>query len=164
MPFSYQDVIEKLQLEPLPLEGGYFRRSYETEQELDLGKGFKQPLGTAIYFLLTPNNFSALHWLEEDELYHFYLGDPVELFELTPNKPIKRTILGPAIDQGHQVQYPVLRKQWHGSRLIIGGQWALLGTTMAPGFSWEDFKLGERDALIQAFPDCKSTITSLTRT
>ena len=78
MPFSYQNVLENLQLEPLPLEGGYYRRSYETEQEVDLGKGFKQPLGTAIYFLLTPDNFSALHWLEEDEVYHFYLGDPVE--------------------------------------------------------------------------------------
>ena len=163
MSLSYQDVIERLNLEPLELEGGFYRRTYETTQSINLNKGFDQPLGTAIYFLLTEDNFSALHWLEEDEVYHFYLGDAVELYELTPGEGMKRTILSHQIDAGHQVQYPVIKHRWHGSRLAEGGKWALLGTTMAPGFAWDDFKLGKRDELIREFPKHRATIESLTR-
>ena len=164
MYHSYTEVIEKLQLEPLDQEGGFYRRTYQTSQAIDLNKGFSQPLGTAIYFLLTPDDFSAFHWLDEDEVYHFYLGDPIELFELDSETGLKRTVLGQAIQEGQQVQYPVRAKRWHGSRLVTGGQWALLGTTMAPGFAWEDFKLGMREELIQDFPDHQTIIESLTRT
>lgn len=163
MTLSQDDVIKSLRLEPLPLEGGYFRRTYENQNPIDLGKGFKQPLGTAIYFLLTPDSFSALHFLNEDEVYHFYLGDPVQLYELTPEGILQETILGSRLDEGQQVQYPVYANRWHGSRLVVGGNWALLGTTMAPGFAWEDFKLGNRNELISSYPKHKQLITELTR-
>lgn len=163
MSLSFHDVIERLELEPLELEGGYYRRTYETAHSIDLNKGYEQPLGTAIYFLVTEDSFSALHWLDEDEVYHFYMGDPVELFELTPGEGMKRTVLSHDLNKGHQVQYPVLKNQWHGSRLIDGGKWALLGTTMAPGFAWQDFKLGKKDELILEFPEHRSTIEALTR-
>ena len=164
MPISYTDVIEKLQLEPLDQEGGFYRRSYQTVETIHLREGYEQHLGTAIYFLLTPDAFSALHWLEDDELYHFYLGDPVELYELDSQTGLKRTVLGHSIQTGQQVQYPVRGKRWHGSRLLTGGQWALLGTTMAPGFVWDEFKLGKRDDLVHDFPEHQNIIESLTRT
>ena len=163
MLLSNTDVIDKLQLEQLPLEGGYFRRSYENPYPIDLGKGYQQPLGTGIYFLLTTDSFSALHHLIEDELYHFYLGDPVELVEIDESGTLKKTILGPDLLTGQRVQYPVLRNQWHGSRLLPGGKWALLGTTMSPGFTWEDFKLGSKEDLIKSYPTHKQLITELTR-
>ena len=164
MPFSCTEIIARLQLEPLPLEGGFFRRSYTASQKLDLGKGYQQPLGTGIYFLLQAGDFSAFHWLIEDELYHFYLGAPIELFELSPENGLKRTELGQDISRGQQVQYPVMKNRWHGSRLITGGQWALLGTTMAPGFVWEDFKLGKREQLLSEYPAHMEIILALTRT
>lgn len=164
MPISYTDLIEKLQLEPLNPEGGYYRRSYETAQTVNLGKGYHQPAGTAIYFLLTPDTFSALHWLDEDEVYHFYLGDPVELYEFDGEGRMKRTVLGQSLENDHQLQYAVRGKRWHGSRLVLGGQWALLGTTMAPGFIWEEFKLGTREELIRQYPGHQGVIESLTRT
>ena len=163
MPISSAEVIEKLGLEPLEFEGGYYRRTFLTERTIDLDKGYSQPLGTAIFFLLTPESFSALHWLEEDEIYHFYLGNPVELFEFSNESGMKRTVLGQEISIGHSLQYPVFKHRWHGSRLVEGGEWALLGTTMAPGFVWEDFKLGKRDELISAFPEHRIIIESLTR-
>ena len=163
MPLSSTEIIERLQLEPLPLEGGYYRRNYETSQTIDLGKGYTQPLGTGIYFLLTSESFSALHWLIEDEVYHFYLGDPVELFELSSEVGLKRTVLGQGLANEQNVQYPVFKNSWHGSRLIEGGRWALLGTTMAPGFTWEDFKLGNRKELISEYPEFQKIIEELTR-
>ena len=164
MPSSYTDLIDRFGLEPLPLEGGYYRRSYTNDQTIDLNKGYTQPLGTGIYFLLTPESFSAFHCLAEDEVYHFYLGDPVELFELSPTLGLKRTILGQDLGDGQQVQYPVLKNSWQGSRLISGGKWALLGTTMAPGFSWEDFELGNRDQLLSEYPEHRDIIQDLTHT
>lgn len=163
MILSQEDVIRSLRLEPLPLEGGFFRRTYEHKHLIDLGKGFEQPLGTAIYFLLTRESFSALHFLKEDEVYHFYLGDPVQLYELTPEGILQETILSSRLDEGHQVQYPVYANRWHGSRLVHGGNWALLGTTMTPGFTWKDFKLGNRKELIASYPEHKQLITELTR-
>jgi len=163
MPFSGTELIKFLELEPLPLEGGYFKRSFQSTQSIELGKGYEQPLGTGIYFLLTKDSFSALHRLIEDEVYHFYLGDPVELIELSPTLDMKRTFLGQNLAAGQLVQYPVLKNTWHGSRLIEGGAWALLGTTMAPGFVWEDFELGNREHLISIYPKHKQLILELTR-
>ncbi|MCZ6673441.1 MAG: cupin domain-containing protein [Verrucomicrobia bacterium] len=163
MPFSYTEIIDRLCLEPLPLEGGYFKRTYESSQSIDLNKGYEQPLGTCIYFLLTPAAFSALHWLIEDEIYHFYLGDPVALSELSPQKGLSKTILGQDLLSGQAVQHVVNKNCWHGSRLVEGGEWALMGTTMAPGFTWEDFELGIQDKLISEYPEHKTLILELTR-
>lgn len=163
MPSSCTELIKYLDLEPLPLEGGYFKRSYQSTQSIDLGKGYEQPLGTGIYFLLTADSFSALHRLIEDEVYHFYLGDPIELFELSPTFDLKRTPMGRDLAAGQLLQYPVLKNSWHGSRLIEGGEWALLGTTMAPGFVWEDFELGNREQLLSTYPKHKQLILELTR-
>ena len=163
MPFDCTEIIEHLELEPLPLEGGYFKQTYVTGQSVDLGKGYEQPLGTGIYFLLTPTAFSAFHGLMEDEVYHFYLGDAVELYEITPNKDLKKTILGQDIFKGQVVQHVVSKNCCQGSRLIEGGKWALLGTTMAPGFTWQDFELGNREQLISEYPEHKTLILELTR-
>lgn len=163
MPFTCKDIIEKLDLEPLPLEGGFYKRTYESSQTVDLGKGYAQPLGTGIYFLLTPDSFSSLHWLMEDEVYHFYLGDPVELFQFSHAMEMKKTILGQDLMQGQVVQHTVLKNCWQGSRLAKGGNWALLGTTMAPGFVWNDFQLGNRNQLLSEFPNYKEFINELTR-
>lgn len=158
MPFSYQEIIEHLELEPLEPEGGYFRRTYEKQSSSS-----NDLLSTGIYFLLTENTFSALHRLKHDELYHFYLGDPVELCELLPNRAVKKTILGKEILDNQQVQHLVPANTWQGSQLVEGGKWALLGTTMVPGFEWNDFELGKRDKLISKYPQNESIISSLTR-
>ncbi|MCB1124208.1 MAG: cupin domain-containing protein, partial [Verrucomicrobiae bacterium] len=74
-----------------------------------------------------------------------------------------QTILGHDINNGHQVQHTVYKNRWQGSRLVKGGSWALLGTTMAPGFTWEDFTLGDRDELLNKFPQHRDIILNLTR-
>lgn len=166
-----QRIIELLQLEPLPIEGGYFRRTYRSTEMLDRSGSSGLPeryphekaLGSAIYFFLHEEHFSALHRLLTDEVYHFYRGDPVELLLLFPDGSSEVVIMGAAIEAGQQVQVVVPRGVWQGSRLQAGGRLALLGTTMAPAFDPTDFELGEREALIRQYPGRAEWIRALTR-
>ena len=165
-----KQLIEHLKLEPLPVEGGYFRQTYRSDETLARSAlparyPSERVFGTAIYYLLSdePDCFSALHRLPTEEIYHFYLGDPVELLQLHPDGPSQRVVLGPEIFGGQQVQFVVPRGVWQGSRLIPGGRWALLGTTMAPGYDASDFEGGEREALIQRYRQEADLIRALTR-
>ncbi len=161
------DLIRLLRLEPLPIEGGFFRQTWISGDTVALPRyAAPRPAGTAIYYLLTsePDSFSALHRLASDEIYHFYLGDPVEMLLLDEQHGAQRIVLGPAILQGQHVQYVVPRSVWQGSRLVPGGRFALLGTTMAPGFDPRDFTLGCRDELVHRFPDQAAFVRELTRT
>lgn len=146
-------LIELLGLEPLPVEGGHYRETW------------RSPAGSAIYYLLTdePDSFSALHRLPTDEVYHFYLGDPVEMLMLQEGGRMENVTLGPDVAAGQRVQHVVPRGVWQGSRLRAGGRFALLGTTMAPGFVPQDYECGVRDALVAAYPSAAEAIRRLTR-
>jgi hypothetical protein len=167
---SAADVIGLLGLEPLPAEGGHFVQSWRSAEEVAAealppryGRG--KLLGTAIYYLLSDDadSFSALHRLPTDEVYHFYLGDPVELLLLGPGAASEVVRLGPGLRQGERVQFVVPRGVWQGSRLRPGGRWALLGTTMAPGFDPLDFELGPAAALGESWPERRALIQELSR-
>jgi predicted cupin superfamily sugar epimerase len=165
-----EELIRLLRLEPLPVEGGYFRQTWSSDvllpaSGLPARYASPRPAGTAIYYLLTsdPDSFSALHRLTTAEIYHFYLGDPVEMLLLHPHGDAQRIVLGPDLAAEQHVQYIVPRSVWQGSRVVRGGRFALLGTTMAPGFDPADFTLGSRDELIRQFPDEAALIRELTR-
>lgn len=153
-----QEVIKLLDLKPLDMEGGYFRRNYCSLEKTEQGK----PMGTAIYFLLTPDSFSRMHRLPTDEVYHFYLGDPVELLLLSPNREGSIIKLGSELKQGMQLQTVVPGGTWQGSRLSDGGRWALLGTTMAPGFTDADFVPAQPEELKKMYPQFAKKIEQLT--
>lgn len=151
------DLIAALRLVPLLPEGGYFRETYRSpERHRD------RSLSTAIYYLLTPETFSALHRLPTDEVYHFYLGDPVELLLLSPDGG-RVVTLGSAVLAGQQPQFVVPRGVWQGSRVAPGGKYALMGTTMAPGFDPADYEAGDRAQLTRAHPEMADLIRKLTR-
>jgi len=164
-----QKLIEYLQLAPLTFEGGHFRQTYRSKESIPAAGlparyGDNRLFGTAIYYLLTSDadSFSALHRLATDEIYHFYLGDPVEMLILHTDGQAERIVLGHDILGGQMVQAVVPRDAWQGSRLIEGGAFALMGTTMAPGFEMEDWAEGKREALIRQFPGQAELIRALT--
>jgi uncharacterized protein len=165
-----QDLIRYLKLEPLSFEGGYFRQTYRSAESIPASAlparyGTDRPFGTAIFYLLTnePDSFSALHQLTTDEIYHFYLGDPVEMLLLHPDKRSERVILGHDVLGVQKVQVVAPAGSWQGSRLIRGGEFALMGTTMAPGFDFADWTEGKRDDISKQYPEQKNFIAALTR-
>jgi predicted cupin superfamily sugar epimerase len=165
-----KELIQQLGLKPLPVEGGYFRETYRSNDLLHIA-GLPARYSTAkfaasaIYYLLTdePDCFSAMHRLPTDELYHFYLGDPVEMLLLHADGNGERVLLGTDMLGLQRVQHVVRRGVWQGSQLVSGGSFALLGATMAPGFDPSDFAPGRREELIRDFPGHADMIRQLTR-
>jgi uncharacterized protein len=151
-----------LQLEPHPIEGGYFRRTYTSPGAVELPRG-PRPYGTAIYYLLEPGTFSEMHCLDSDEIFHFYLGDPVEMLQLYPNGHSALFILGPDLSAGQHVQLVVPAGVWQGTRLLGDGKVALLGCTVTPGFDYADYHSASYDELAAKWPAETGRIRALTR-
>lgn len=154
-----QEIAQLLNLSPLDREGGMFRRTWESTEQWE-----NKAAGSAIYFLLTANSFSHLHRLPSDEVYHFYLGDAVELTLLGPNGEVKQILLGRDLRAGQVPQAVAPSGWWQGSRLLPGGEYALLGTTMAPGYEDEDYEHGSADHLKSLYPSAGEIIDKLTGT
>lgn len=159
--------IDHLQLEPHP-EGGYFRQTYRAPLVIGhaaLPPGFSGPrsASTAIYFLLAGEDFSALHRLAADEVWHFYAGDTllVHMIDAAGNHGVTR--LGSNAEAGEQFQCVVPAGQWFGSCLERPGAYALVGCTVAPGFDFKDFEMADRRRLLAEYPPLEELIGRLTR-
>ncbi|HWV23677.1 MAG TPA: cupin domain-containing protein [Thermomicrobiales bacterium] len=139
---SADEVIRLLDLVPLDGEGGFFRQTWSRPDDAD-----GRPAATAIFYLITPNSYSALHRLDHDELFHFYLGDPCLSVTIAPDATVRETLLGHDIAAGMRVQHLVPAGSWQATRLVEGGSWALMGTTMSPGFHVSGFELATLETL-----------------
>lgn len=166
---TLEQLMDWLKLEPHPREGGYFVETYRADEELlpSASGGLpvryqgRRSLGTAIYYLLTPDTFSAMHRLNSDEIFHFYYGDPVEMLLLYPDGRGVKRVLGTDFASGMSPQIVVPRGIWQGARLIPGGRFALMGTTVAPGFDFADYETGEREPLVAAYSAFADHISAL---
>lgn len=152
-----RQIIEKLALTPIEQEGGVYRVTWRAEAMVG-----EKNLGGAIYFMLTGNAFSHMHRLPTDEIYHFYAGEPVELLLLYPDGHGERVILGADVLSGQQPQVVAPAQCWQGSRLIGGSGFALMGTTMSPGFAPSDYEHGDASLLIAQYPQFADLIEKLT--
>jgi len=166
MPTAEQ-LIAHLKLQPHPREGGFFCETYRSAESLSAAAlpdryGADRSISTAIYYLLAPNSISALHRLRSDEVFHFYLGDPVQMLQLFPDGTGQRIILGSDMLAGQKLQVLAPRGVWQGSCLLPGGSFALLGCTVAPGFDYADYEHGQRTALTEQFPGFADLIEQLT--
>jgi len=109
------EIKQLLQLQPLSIEGGFFRETYRSRWAVSaeyLPDGFagSRSIGTAIYYMLTPETFSALHRLPGTEVFHFYLGDPVVMLQLLPDGSSRTITLGSDLLNGQQPQVVVRGK------------------------------------------------------
>ena len=162
------DVKQLLQLEPLRVEGGFFRETYRSrwhvsEEYLPEGTHGSRSIATAIYYLITRESFSPLHRLPGSEIFHFYLGDPVEMLQLHPNGEFETVTLGLKLRAGQQPQMVVRGGVWQGCQLAPRGKWALMGTTMSPGFDYADYENAIPDELIEQYPEAAELIRRFTR-
>jgi len=163
-----EEVIERLGLTPHP-EGGFFRETYRADEAIDAGAlpdryDGPRAAGTAIYFLLTADAFSAFHRIASDEVFHWYAGDPARLLQIRPDGGLEPRLLGANLLLGELPQAVVPRGTWQALEVVEGGMWSLLGTTVAPGFDFADFEIADQGGLLDAHPDHAEIIHRLTRT
>lgn len=163
-----REIIERLQLEPLTIEGGYFRETYRAPLMLPAGTlptdyGGGRNAATCIYYLLTPETFSAIHRVRSDEIFHFYAGDAVEMLQLWPGGKAKVVTVHNDLAAGHEPQVVVPAGVWQGCRLVPGGEWALMGCTVAPGFDYVDFELAKREDMLALSTEYSVLMTELTK-
>jgi predicted cupin superfamily sugar epimerase len=160
---TVKELVEKLNLHPHP-EGGYFAEHFRSPQSAEF-EGFsgKRNYSTSIYFLLEEGQFSALHRIKSDEIWHFYLGDPLEIVEIGQDGNWISTILGQDLAKGQKLSYVVKAGNWFGSRPLKGSLFCLVGCTVAPGFDFQDFEMPNRSFFCQQFPSLKNQIEEFTR-
>ena len=160
-------IIEKLELEPHP-EGGYFRETYRSAGEIEpenLGPNFegKRNYSTCIYFLLTSRDFSAFHRIQQDEIWHFYDGSPIQLHVISPSGEYVKHLIGRELNAGETPQLVVPAGCWFASEVVIENNFSLVGCTVSPGFDFRDFEMRSRKELIAMFPEQEEIISKLTR-
>ena len=148
-------VAEKLGLKPHP-EGGCYKESYRSGLEIQTPRG-PRSASTAIFFMLQEGETSRLHRIQSDELWHFYGGGPLRIVEIRPGGQLVETVLSPA-----NPQHCVGAGAWFGSLPEPGSLFSLVGCTVAPGFDFADFEMGERASLLNEFPEAKDWILKLT--
>ncbi len=163
-----EEIIEQLGLRLHPGEGGFYDETYRSKETIPATAlpddyDSERSVSTAIYYLLKQGTFSSMHQLPGDEVFHFYTGDPVEMLQLHPSGRGEIVVLGTDLSAGMRPQVVVPGGVWQGSRLVQGGEYALLGTTMAPGFAFADFQIGARADLVKRYPAFEAHIIELTR-
>lgn len=159
--------IEKLALTS-HVEGGAFRQYYQSSLSIPravLPAGFAgdRPVSTAIYFLLQQGQFSAMHRIASDEVWHFYYGDPLLVYEIRPDGELISHLLGNDPMRGQSFQCVVKAGSWFGSIPANNSEYALVACTVAPGFDFADFALADRNTLQDEFPQHAALIEMLTR-
>lgn len=167
LKMTAKELIEKLDLQPHP-EGGFFKEMYRSKGEINvdgLSTEFmgRRSFSTCIYFLLTSDTFSAFHKINQDEIWHFYMGSPIQLHTISPGGIHEEHIIGNDIKNLQQPQLVVPKEHWFAASVMDKNSYALVGCTVAPGFDFQDFVLGNRQALEAEFPEHISVIEKYTR-
>ncbi len=148
-PLTADQVADLLELAPLEGEGGRFRQMYADDHS------------TAIYYLLGPDDASALHRLPTPEVWHHYTGAPVRLLNLHPDGTAVEHRLGGDVATGARPQVVVPGGVWQGA--VSTGEMSLLGTTMAPPFDPDGFELADPGELRRRYPQAADLIDEITR-
>ncbi len=162
-------LIKSLRLAP-HREGGFFRETYRAAgtiagDALPNGFGGDRVFSTSIYYLLLAGQVSVLHRIRSDELWHFHMGDALEVIDIAGDGALTTTVLGHDVADGNALQCVVPAGRWFGARLASPRQedaFALMSCTVAPGFDFADFELADRDELLNAFPQQDAIIKALT--
>ena len=164
-------LIAHYHMQRVPEEGPWFSLTYASEDSLSGAAlpsryaGRNHWLGSAIVLVETPRDFSALHRLQTDEVWHFYGGAPIDMVLLDPDGQCRKVTLGRNALAGEYPQFTVLHGVWQGSapRGTAAGTYSFAGDQLSPSFDAADFEMGYRDELMRAYPQCARDIVRLTR-
>ncbi|OIQ30696.1 MAG: hypothetical protein BM564_00320 [Bacteroidetes bacterium MedPE-SWsnd-G2] len=158
-----EQIISTLELQPHP-EGGFYKETYRHSQITTSSETKNERnLGTAIYFLLTSENFSAFHRIKQDEIWHFYSGSTLHLHILNKNGNYNLVKIGNDLQNGEVPQYCVNSGDWFAAEIPSNDSYALVGCTVIPGFDFRDFELASFNQLTKLYPKNSALIKKLTR-
>ena len=158
--------IKKLGLKRHP-EGGYFKETYRSsevilKQTLPARFNGDRVFSTCIYFLLDKKEFSAFHAIQQDEVWHFYEGSSLTV-HIIDQKGVYSTLkLGRNIENGDSFHAVVRAGCWFAATVNKTEAYALVGCTVAPGFDFADFKMGDRNNLVALYPEHRDIIEKYT--
>jgi len=169
IPPGAQALVEHFGMAGIPHEGAWFIQTHKSDELIEgaLAERYDGPryAYTAIYAIFTVADFSAMHRLKTDEIWHFYGGTPSQILMLYPDGSGETKIWGPDVLAGQEPQILVPAGTWMGARPIgdPATAYSFGGNTLSPGFEYADYEPGYRDELIAAYPDFAKEITRLTR-
>jgi len=158
-----EEIRALLKLEPAQT-CGFVRETYKSDLMIAPGGlpapfADGRPLGSALYFMVTPEAPVKLHRIKNDQLYHYYLGDPIEVLLLHRNGDSELVIVGPNILGGHLVQLFIPGNTFHTARITGKRRWFLGASTEWPGVvPSEDVELGDADELARKYPEAAADI------
>ena len=149
------------------VEGGAFKETYRADLIIGnnaLTHNFKgdKNASTGIYFLLEHGQFSAFHKIASDEMWHFYDGDTLTIYEIESTGTLITHKLGRNLEAGETFQCVIKAGNWFGSRCEIVNGFSLVGCTVAPGFDFADFELADKNNLVKDFPHLSNLIEEMT--
>jgi predicted cupin superfamily sugar epimerase len=160
-----RQLIDRLRLEPHPT-GGFAAQTYCSRERI-AARGLAAPfadgrqLGSARQLLVTPEHPVRLHRIDNERLYHRYLGDPLEVLALYPDGSHAVHVLGPDLVDGHKLQLLLPGGTFHAARLLDDG-WFLGATTEWPGVEPEDVEMGSPFQLQEQYPRAAALIRDFT--
>jgi predicted cupin superfamily sugar epimerase len=159
---TYQDVERLLDLKP-NATCGYVRVTFMSQERIAAGGlpvpfAAGRPMGSALYFMLTPQEPVKLHRIRNDQFYHYYLGDPIEVLMMLTDGTTQHHVVGPDLRAGHKVQLFIPGSTFHTARVIGTRQWFLGGSTEWPGVEPQDVELGNADQLAMKYPEVAEQI------
>jgi uncharacterized protein len=159
------EIVDLLKLEP-NATCGFVRVTFVAKQTLAAGAlppPFERsgPLGSGLYFLVTPDAPVRLHRIRNDQLYHYYLGDPLELFLLHADGGAERVVVGPDLRGGQHVQLLIPGNTFHTARLLGRGRWFLGASTEWPGVVPADVEIGDLEELAKKYPAVAGDLRSI---
>ncbi len=158
-------IIEHFDLLPHP-EGGFYKETYRSLEEAAVDreepqKVVQRSFATGIYFLLPKGKISTWHRIQSDEMWHFYLGDPMALYQIDPKGQCETIILGSDFVKGQKLQHVVPKGSWFGGHPLEESRYSFVGCTVSPGFDFDDFEMAEHGKLVKLYPEHKEIINRL---
>lgn len=161
-----EQIIEHYDMKPLPYEGGFYVETHRSEEMVKKNAlpdryASDRNFCTEILYLLTSDTYSKLHRVKSDEIFHFYLGDPVKMLNIFADGTNRVVNIGTDILSGQQPQVIVPKGTWQGAFIEPPGKFALMGCTVAPGFEFEDFQLADRGQVLEKYPDQQHLVEKL---
>jgi len=140
-------------------EGGFYKEMHRSKTMIKGAKGLSEKSAyTSIYYLLAGNDFSSWHRIQSDETWFFHQGCDVLIYFFDKEKFLQTIHLGLG---SKNLQVTIPANTWFAARPIDQISFSLMSCAVAPGFEFEDFELGNRQALLTEFGSSKENIEAI---